>query len=306
LFSHDVNAIEAIQVEIGYQAHDLQRQELPPPDKNCLFVGSGDSYVAGLAAQYFSGGRALCCYPTDLIQNPSVANNRNVYVVSISGNTQANIVAAKVAKRQGARTTAITARPASRLARACGKTIELKYRSAGVSTAGTISFTSSMLACISLAAKIQLPDLGRIYKHAQSQAEQVARKIGKGNYFMLADGILYPVAIYGALKFNEVFGVKAVPYPAEEFCHSPLFSVKKSDQVIALGRDTEQLSKRLSREGFSSIHADFKGEGIGLLLQSTFFMQLLVLKMAQRRGLTSCYFLKNKKLLRISSDFIYG
>lgn len=298
-----MNAIEAMQAEIGYQVHDLQKQDLPLQSRNCLLVGSGDSYVAGLAAQYFSGGRALCCYPTDLIQNPSVADGRNVYVVSISGSTKANILAAKIAKKQGARTTAITAKPASALARGCDQVIELKYRSAGVTTAGTISFTSSMLACISLAEKIQLPDLGRVYRQAQSQADRIVRKIDKNRYFMLGDGILYPVAIYGALKLNEVFGARTVAYPTEEFCHSPLFSIKKSDQVIAL--NAEQLSTRLNRDGFSSINVDFKGGGIELLLRSAFFMQLLILKLAQRRALAGCYFLKNKKLLRTSSDFIY-
>ena len=300
-----MNAIEAMQAEIQWQMQDLQKQNPPQPDRDCLFVGSGDSYVAGLAAQYFSGSRAICCYPEDIIQNPPVADNRNVYTVSISGRTKANILAAKVAKRQGARTIAITARPASPLARACDQIIELKYKSAGVTTVGTLSFTSSMLACISLVEKIRLPDLGGIYGHAASQAENAARKIHKGSYFILGDGVLYPVAVYGALKFNEVFGAKAVAYPAEEFCHSPLFSVKKGDQVIVMGR-SEQLSRRLVREGFSSVHVDFKSAGIGLLLQSTFFMQLLVLKLAQKRGLTNCYYLKNKKLLRASSDFIYG
>lgn len=301
-----MNAIEAMQAEIECQVQDLQKQDLQPPDRNCLFVGAGDSYVAGLAAQYFSGSHAVCGYPADVIQNPSMADGRKVYVVSISGNTKANIIAAKAAKRQGARTTAITARPASSLARACDKTIELKYKSAGVATAGTISFTSSMLTCITLAEKIRLPDLGRIYGHAASQAGNAARKISKANYFILGDGLLYPVAVYGALKFNEVFGARAVAYPAEEFCHSPLFSVKNGDQVIVMGRGGEQLSRRLVKEGFSSVHVNFKSAGIGLLLQSTFFMQLLVLKLAQRRGLASCYYLKNKKLLRTSSDFIYG
>lgn len=303
-----MNAIEAMQAEIGYQLQDLQKLELSPLGKNCLFVGSGDSYVAGLAAQYVSGRRALCCYPTDVIQNPPLVNGRNAYVVSISGNTEANILAARVAKKHRARTTAITARPASRLARTCDQTIELKYRSADVITAGTISFTSSMLACISIAAKVKLPaDLGKIYRQAENQAEHAAGKIGnKSSFVVLGDGVLYPAAIYGALKFNEVFGARAVPYPAEEFCHSPLFSVKKSDQIIVMGSGGKQLNERLGREGFSSVHVDFKSAGIGLLLQSTFFMQLLVLKLAQRRGLASCYFLKNRKLLRMSSDFIYG
>lgn len=295
-----MNAIEAMQAEIGYQL-DLKRPDLPP-DKNCLFVGSGDSYVAGLAALYISGGRALCCHPEDLIQNPSMADGLNVYVVSISGNTKANILAARIAGKR-TRTTAITARPASRLARACDRVIELKYKSTGVTTAGTVSFTSSMLACISLAAKVRLPDLGKTHRQAASRAERVVGKIGKGTCFILGDGVLYPAAVYGALKFNEVFGSKAFPYPAEEFCHSPLFSLKKGDQVIVMGKS--KLDQRLGKEGFSSVHVDFKDTGVGLLIESIFFMQLLVLKMAQRRGLICCYFTRNKKLLKTSSDFIY-
>jgi hypothetical protein len=104
-------------------------------------------------------------------------------------------------------------------------------------------------------------------------------------------------------------------YPAEEFCHSPLFSIKETDKAIVLGGgedddgyydyNSRKLSKRLNEEGFSSVHVGFKRTGIELLLQSTFFIQLFVLKLAQKYGLTSCYFLRNKKLLRVSSDFIY-
>ena len=115
--------------------------------------------------------------------------------------------------------------------------------------------------------------------------------------------------MYGALKFNEVFGASAMVYPVEEFCHSPLFSIKETDQAIVLGDDDDnnrKLSKRLNEEGFSSVHVRFKNTGIELLLQATFFIQLLVLKLAQKYGLTSCHFLSNKKLLRVSSDFIYG
>jgi fructoselysine-6-P-deglycase FrlB-like protein len=301
-----VNAIEAMQAEIGYQVQGLKRQELPLQRENCLFVGSGDSYVAGLAAQHASGGRAICCYPTDLIQHQSAANGRSVYIVSISGSTKANILAAKAAKRQRARTVAITARPASKLARECDNTIELKYKSTGITTAGTISFTSSMLACISIVTKLHLPDLAKVYRQAERQAEQIVGKIGnKRSYFILGNGALHPVAIYGALKFNEVLGAKAVPYQVEEFCHSALFSAKKVDQIIVMGRDVMRLNDRLVQEEFSSVHVDFKGNGIELLLQSTFFMQLLVVKLAQRFNLTSCYFLKNRRLLRLSSDFIY-
>jgi glutamine---fructose-6-phosphate transaminase (isomerizing) len=321
-----MNAIDAMQAEIEYQVQDLHELDLSlsPPVSDSLFVGSGDSYIAGLAAQYFSGSHAICCYPIDIIKNPLLVKGRNLFIISISGNTQANIVAAKIAKKHGASTiTALTARPSSRLAKSCDQTIELKYRNTGIITAGTISFTASMIKCISLTTQLQLPsDLRKIYNRAEKQARQIISKIDSKrrrrsssigrSYFILGNGQLHAIAMYGALKFNEVFGARATAYPTEEFCHSPLFSIKQTDHAIVLGdndddddANSRKLSKRLNEEGFFSLHVGFKSTGIELLLQATFFIQLLVLKLAQKCGLTSCHFLKNKKLLRVSSDFIY-
>jgi glucosamine 6-phosphate synthetase-like amidotransferase/phosphosugar isomerase protein len=340
-----MNAIEAMQAEIEYQVQELPKLDLlsslsPPPVNNCLFVGSGDSYVAGLAAQYYSGSQAICCSPIDIINNHLLVRKRNLFIVSISGNTQANILAAKIAKKHGVSTvSALTARSSSRLAKSCDQTIELKYKNTGITTAGTISFTASMIKCISLSTKlIQLPsDLRKMYNLAEKQAKQVISRIDDKNnnnnnnnttstdnnstsYFILGNSKLHAIAMYGALKFNEVFGAKAMAYPVEEFCHSPLFSIKETDQVIVLGGGGEgeddedddedydnsrKLSKRLNEEGFSSVHVGFRLTGIELLLQATFFIQLFVLKLAQKYGLTSCYFLRNEKLLKISSDFIY-
>jgi fructoselysine-6-P-deglycase FrlB-like protein len=316
-----MNAIEAMQSEIEYQVQDLHKLHLSSPVSNCLFVGSGDSYIAGLAAQYFSGSRAICCSPIDIIKNPLLVKRRNLFVVSISGNTQANILAAKIAKKHGVGTiSALTARSSSRLAKSCDQTIELKYKNTGITTAGTISFTASMIKCISLSTELQLPsNLRKMYNRAENQAKQAISKIDdKSNssstsYFILGNSQLHAIAMYGALKFNEVFGAKAMAYPTEEFCHSPLFSIKETDQAIVLGGEEDdddddnssKLSKRLNEEGFASVHVGFKSTGIELLLQATFFIQLFVLKLAQKYSLTSCYFLRNEKLLRVSSDFIY-
>src|SRR5829696_4336469 len=317
-----MNAIEAMQSEIEYQVQDLHKLDLSSPVSNCLFVGSGDSYIAGLAAQYFSGSRAICCSPIDIIKNPLLVKRRNLFLVSISGNTQANIIAAKIAKKHGVGTiSALTARSSSRLAKSCDQTIELKYKNTGITTAGTISFTASMIKCISLSTELQLPsNLRKMYNRAENQAKQAISKIDdKSNsssstsYFILGNSQLHAIAMYGALKFNEVFGAKAMAYPTEEFCHSPLFSIKETDQAIVLGGEEDhddddnssKLSKRLNEEGFASVHVGFKPTGIELLLQATFFIQLFVLKLAQKYSLTSCYFLRNEKLLRVSSDFIY-
>ena len=317
-----MNAIEAMQAEIEYQVEELPKLDLLSPVRNCLFVGSGDSHAAGLAAQYFSGSQAICCYPIDIIKNPLLVKRRNLFIVSISGNTQANIIAAKIAKKHGASNiTALTARSSSRLAKFCDQIIELKYRNTGIATAGTISFTASMIKCISLITQLHLPsNIGEIYNCAEKQAKQAISKIDdKSNsssssscYFILGNGQLHAIAMYGSLKINEVFGVRAMAYPAEEFCHSPLFSIQETDQAIVLGDDdnnnnnsSRKLSKRLNEEGFSSVHVGFQNKGIELLLSATFFIQLVLLKLAQKYGLTSCHFLSNEKLLRVSSDFIY-
>ena len=254
-----MDPIEAMRAEIEYQIQDLCGLDLsssssssssssPNPASNCLFVGSGDSHIAGLAAQYFSGSHSICCYPIDIIRNPSLIKGRKLYIVSISGNTQANILAAKIAKKHGASTvTALTARSSSRLAKSCDQTIELRYRNTGIVTAGTISFTASMIKCISLSTQLHIlsTDLKKLYKDAEKQAEQVMSKvdhkkssnfaIGSGNsnsnsrtFFLLGDGQLYAIAKYGTLKFNEVFGAKALAYPAEEFCHSHYSASKRS------------------------------------------------------------------------------
>jgi fructoselysine-6-P-deglycase FrlB-like protein len=163
-----MNTIDAMQAEIEYQVRGLHKLDLSSPIDNCLFVGSGDSYIAGLAAQYFSGSHAICCSPIDIIKNPLLVKRRNLFIVSISGNTHANILAAKIAKKHGASAiSALTARASSRLAKSCDQIIELKYKNTGITTAGTIGFTASMIACISLCTELQLPsNLRKMYNRA--------------------------------------------------------------------------------------------------------------------------------------------
>ncbi|MCI0560750.1 MAG: SIS domain-containing protein, partial [Nitrososphaera sp.] len=170
------------------------------PEDNCLLVGAGDSYAAALAAQYASANCAISCNPMDVVMNPQMADNRKVHVVSASGNTTANLLAARCAQRRGSRTVAVTANAASRLARACDEIIHLKYETAGVPTAGTISFVASLFACLSLAGQTRLPaNLQEIYEQSEAQAERVAGEIAstRGTYLILGDGGLFPVALYG-------------------------------------------------------------------------------------------------------------
>jgi fructoselysine-6-P-deglycase FrlB-like protein len=308
-----MNSVQAMEQEIRGQLRYLRNPVLQEHSDNCVFVGAGDSYAAALAAQHVSNNHALCLSPMDVALNPALVGDRTVYFVSVSGNTKANILAAKAVKRRGMRTVAVTAKPASPLAGACGEVVELKYEGSGITTAGTISFMATLVTCLSVATKMRIPkNIDGLFGLATIQAEKaVAGLFGEaGSNILLGNGPLFSIATYGAFKFNEVFGQKALYYSVEEFCHSPIFSVKNSDNILVLGgkKDNGQaLDARLRREGFNSCFMDFdKESAIDAIIQSAFFVQLLVLSIAKTQDLTDCHFLRNRKLLRLSSDFIYG
>lgn len=290
-----MNPIEAMAADIRRQLDYLPSMPLPAPRDNAVFVGSGDSYAAALAAHYLSSGNAACYHPLDIISDPSLAKGRNVYFVSVSGKTQANVRAAKVAKSAGAHTTAITADPASPLAKACDDIFELRFPSAG-RAAGTISFAASMLACTHVATQGRTgcpADLAAIYRRASRAASRLARKAKTDSVILLGDSHLFAAALYGALKFNEVLGSRAAAYPLEEFFHAPLFGLQRGDQVLSLGMGI-------------GLNIDCKMPSrIGSFLYAVFVLQHLVLAAAKKKKLKECYFLANKKLLKASSDSIY-
>ena len=66
-----------------------------------------------MLAESFSNGMVKFMDPLDLFKNKQLVKSKHVYFVSISGNTITNIKVAKIAKR----TTAITSKPKSRLAK---------------------------------------------------------------------------------------------------------------------------------------------------------------------------------------------
>lgn len=300
-----MNSIEAMAADMERQLVDLPALRLARPRGRVALVGSGDSYAAALAAHHLSSGSASCHHPADIISNPSFAQGRDIYIVSISGMTRANVLAAKAARRAGLHTVAITANQKSPLAKACDYVAELKFRGAG-RTAGTISFTASVLACAWLATKGRAAcpaNLAELYNEARKQASRLL-EIKTDSIVLLADSVLHPAAIYGALKFNEVFGARATACQLEDFFHAPLFGLKKGDNALIL--DGKNRAKQLKNNGFDahSINCT-KPTAIESLLYAVFFIQHLALRIATRRGMGECHFVGEKRLLNLSSDVIY-
>jgi fructoselysine-6-P-deglycase FrlB-like protein len=285
----------------------------------CVMTGSGDSYVAASIASYLSDSRIICCYPSTLILNPNILSNRDLYIISISGRTAHNIAVARLAKQSNIKTIAITADPQSELAKNCDRIIRINYRKSGVLTSGTVSFLSSVLTCISLTTKVMYntKKLRSAFEIANSMVDDLLKKIPVtlSSILFLADGLLYPVACYGSLKMNEVLGIRSFPYSLEEYCHAPLFSIKKDDSVVILNssevhdtnaKTVSKFTEKLDRLNYSFFSLDFPvSSSIAGLFQSIFLVQLLALKTAERNGMTDCFFVRSRDLMEISSGYIY-
>ncbi len=146
-----MNTIESYEKDIELHLDFLKsfRKQRPlsyNQQKDTIFSGRGDSLASSMLAESFSGGILRAMDPLYLYKNKQLVKSKHVYFVSISGNTITNIKVAKIAKR----TTAITSKPESRLAKASDKIIPLTAPNNDVLTAGSISFLESALTCISL------------------------------------------------------------------------------------------------------------------------------------------------------------
>ena len=315
-----LRSIEAMKREIESQLTLLDDMELPGQVNvsKCTMTGSGDSYVAASIASYLSNCRIKCCYPSTLIFNPEILIDRELYIISISGRTAQNIVAAKLAKKNNIKTIAITADPESELGRICDGIVRIKYSKDGTLTSGTLSFISSMLTCLSLTANIRYntKDLRFAFEIANNRIDDLLKKIpnSTSSILFLADGLLYPVACYASLKLNEVLGIRSYPYSLEEYCHAPLFSIKKDDKIIILkGYENNigqsmiiNFERKLEGLNYSLSSLDFPGPSyLECLFQAIFSVQLLSLNMAQKNGLVDCFFVQNHDLLGVSSSCIY-
>jgi len=313
-----MRSIEAMETEIEYQREDLQKLELPRQQTcidDCVITGSGDSYVASSIARYVSSYKAKCCHPMDIVLNPAIVKNRRVYLVSTSGSTKATILAAKVAKKFALRTIAITTRPESPLAKSSDDLISVRYKRASIPTSGTIGFTASMLCCVSLVCAVELNNIKKIYNESFALADYLTNyKIKRSSsHVFLGNGIVFPAALYGSLKMHEVFGVPSLAYSLDEFCHSPIFSIKSNDRIIILGNNVSEFSmsktitNQLEKMEVLTLYINCrKLSTIDSLLKSIFFLQLYALKLAVKNRLKDCYFLRNERLLALSSKLIYG
>jgi len=302
-----VRTIDAFETEIWMQvelAKKFRPQERLGPlrQKRAVFCGTGDSFASSLLAEAFSSHGARAFDPLDLIKNRKLAAAKDLYLVSISGNTSSNI---RLAALHGS-AVAITANGQSRLARKCRKSILLRFGSTGVQTAGSLSFLASALTCISLVSGLRLGDASGIFRAAQRAARTASLR---GKVFVLGNLHTFPIAMFCAAKLYEVLGHDAHYERIEQFSHMGLFSARRGDTVLVFesaNPHNRRLVQALRRCGLGA--GRIKPPPGNLLEQAVyfiFFSELVALYTARRQKRKECFFVEENNLRKASSSMIY-
>jgi fructoselysine-6-P-deglycase FrlB-like protein len=311
-------SIKAMEEEISNQAEDLpkfasqlRQKHLPKLERSSLvFTGSGDSYAAAVFAQELSQGEVLASDPYELLSNIRRTRGTTLVIVSVSGRTRTNVELARKAKGIARRTLAVTAFPESPLARECDETLQLSYRAAGILTSGTVSFTTSLLACAfllgSLPRTVQLKTALTVIARLASNLKQASEE----SFVFTGSDVNYALSLYGAAKINEVLGVKAEAVYPEQLGHAKLFTIdKKRDVIVCIsaGRDKAMyVHESLRKDGFRSLILTVSSSNvINRSLQIAVHLQQLVLALAKKRRIREYAFLSDRKRLDLSNEMIY-
>jgi fructoselysine-6-P-deglycase FrlB-like protein len=128
----------------------------------------------------------------------------------------------------------------------------------------------------------------------------------KETLYLLGNNTLYALALYTSLKMSEFFCASTVAHKLEEFCHSPIFGIKKSQDLWIMGQNNEPIGKRLEKLGLHVSYVElYRPDIFTQLFESIFFVQTLMLLVAKKYGYTQLQYVLKQDILKASSDLIY-
>ena len=114
---------------------------------------------------------------------------------------------------------------------------------------------------------------------------------------------IFTAFLYQILNF---FGTVAIAHKLEEFCHSPIFGLKKSDNVWIFGQNEKRYRLGLEGLGLLTSYIElYTSDELAQVFQSIFLVQNLMLLFAGRYGYKELQYLLREDVLKVSSDIIY-
>jgi glucosamine--fructose-6-phosphate aminotransferase (isomerizing) len=239
--------------------------------EHIYLVACGTSYHAALVAEYLWEPLLGLPVASEIAsefryKSPAVGKNTLVVAVSQSGETIDTLMALRGAKERGAQVIGVVNIVGSAIAREADAVL---YTRAGleIGVAATKTFTAQIAALILLGlwlarsrgilSEEELQKLKEELSQAPRLVEQslllgpaiegLAQKLYSfPNFLYLGRGLLFPLALEGALKLKEISYIHAEGYAAGEMKHGPIALVHEGMPVVVLYSAEELPEKVLS------------------------------------------------------------
>jgi glucosamine--fructose-6-phosphate aminotransferase (isomerizing) len=231
----------------------------------------GTASYAGLTAKYWFERVARLPCDVDIAsefryREAPLAKNGLAIVVSQSGETADTLAALRYSKSQGQHTLAVVNVPESTIARESEMVVRT-YAGPEIGVASTKAFTcqlSALAALALLAAKqrghlspereqelvgalLEAPRHMAEVLHQEKHIASVAKDIaGSRDVLFLGRGIMYPIALEGALKLKEISYIHAEGYAAGELKHGPIALIDENVPVLVLAPHDDLYEKTIS------------------------------------------------------------
>jgi glucosamine--fructose-6-phosphate aminotransferase (isomerizing) len=196
-----------------------------------------------------------------------ILNDRCMVVpVSQSGETADTLAALREGKEQGARILSITNTRDSTISR---ESDDVLYTHAGpeIGVASTKCFTAQLVALYLFAVKLAMArgllddekkerllrdviSLPRVIQETLALDESIERLahkyFQKSDFLFLGRGIMFPLALEGALKLKEISYIHAEAYAAGEMKHGPIALIDENMPVVVIANKSPLYDKVIS------------------------------------------------------------
>lgn len=253
------------------QAFGRQAEAIFNKTKSITIVACGTSYYAGLVARHWL--ESIAGIPCNVeiasefrYRKRAVTPGTLFVTISQSGETADTIAALMDIKNDPADTyvgtLAICNVPESTLVRSADLVL-LTHAGPEIGVASTKAFMTQLVAfymltlalgrrtklgsdqAAELAAQLtQLPSIINDFLKLDPQIKKLAHQFANRDYgLFLGRGVLYPIALEGALKLKEISYIHSEAYPAGELKHGPLALVDEDMPVVVLAPNDALLPK---------------------------------------------------------------
>lgn len=236
-----------------------------------LIVACGTSWHAGLVGEYII--EEYCRIPVEVeyasefrYRNPVIKKGDIVLAISQSGETADTLAAIRLAKERGAMVLGICNVVGSSISRETNAGV-FTHAGPEIGVASTKAFTTQVVTLAMIAFEtgyrkglldeiryhdliselISLPGKVETALKINDQALALAQIYQSStNALYLGRGLLYPVALEGALKLKEISYIHAEGYPAAEMKHGPIALIDEHMPVVVVANKENSYEKIVS------------------------------------------------------------